>query len=210
MLRPRIVRLEGTSVLRQIATHGEDTNRIINVSVPEFQGCFDSHVLSKLKERIDHSTYGRLTASEFKSLLREVTNDQSSAIEDQVYAKIDVTNVGYITFSSFASFLLAMEEGTQWAAAKNATKLVLRNDLIALPISSLGAVVHRDEITCLCYLPKCRMVVTGGADGQLLVWDPVNLSLLASLHHTDKHAVYRQVIRPQHPAMTHSSLLTRS
>ena len=193
MLRPRIVRLDGTSVLRQIATHGDDASRISNVSIPEFHDCFDSHVLSKLKERIDLSSNGRITEKEFKLLLREVTNDQSSVIEDQVYAKIDVTNVGYITFSSFASFLLAMEDGTQWAAAKNATKLVLRNDLITLPISSMGAVVHRDEITCLCYLQKCHMVVTGGADGQLLVWDPVNLSLLASLHHTDKHAVYLQV-----------------
>ena len=198
MLRPRIVSSEGTSVLRQIASHGEDARRTVDVTVPEFQGCFDSHVLSKLKERIDHSIKGYITEREFKSLLREVTNDSSSAIEDQVYAKIDVTNVGYITFSSFASFLLAMEEGTQWAAAKNSTKLVLRNDLIALPISTMGAVVHRDEITCLCYLPKCHMVITGGADGQLLVWDPVNLSLLASLHHTDKHAVYLQVIRDPH------------
>jgi len=197
--------LEGTSVLRQIATNGEDVTLISNVSVPEFHDCFDSNVLSKLKEHIDLSTNGYITEKEFKSLLREVTNDKSSIIEDQVYAKIDVTNVGYITFSSFASFLLAMEDGTQWAAAKNATKLVLRNDLITLPISSLGAVVHRDEINCFCYLQKCNMVVTGGADGQLLVWDPVNLSLLASLHHTDKHAVYLQVLhnhQAHHPLMT--------
>ena len=194
MLKPREIHAEESSVLRQIAKHGTDTEIVARVKLPRFEECLESTSLVALRERIERSATGSLTFAEFKHVMKQFSNDMV-AIE-QIYKKIDVTNMGYITFSAFASYLLATEAGTQWAKSKNESKWVLRNDLIASPITATAAIVHKDAITCVCFVPKPHpMLITGGQDGQLLIWNPMDLSLMASLEHTDKHAVYVQQLR---------------
>jgi WD40 repeat protein len=194
MLKPRTIHADEASVLREIAKHGTDEDVITPIKLPQFDECLSSVALAALRERIQSSPSGRITFAEFKQVMKQFTND-TVAIE-QIYQKIDNKNTGCITFSEFASFLLATEAGTQWAQTKNASKWVLRNDLIASPITATAASVHRDAINCICFVPKPHpMLITGGQDGQLLIWDPTDLSLMASLEHTDKHAVYVQQLR---------------
>lgn len=166
MLKPRAVGADEAAVLRQIAIRGEEAQAAIPVRLPRFEQCFDRDTLSALRNHISRAQGGRLSRQAFMQLLMEHTGDADAV--DQVYRKVDVANTGYVTFSSFAAFLLSMDRSQAWAEATNATKLVLRNDLIAAPRSASAAAVHRDAVACICYVPKPHQIlVTGGLDGQV-------------------------------------------
>ena len=195
MLKPRPIQAEVKSAAhREVAKHGTDDEDVPPIHLPRFDECLESTALAALQERIESSPFGRITFAEFKQVMKQFSHDHAAIA--QIYQKIDIAHTGFITFSAFASFLLATEAGTEWARGKNSSHWVLRNDLIAPPNTATAATVHRDAVTCVCFMPIPHpMLISGGQDGQLLVWDPYDLSLMASLEHTDKHAVCVQQLR---------------
>jgi hypothetical protein len=166
MLKPRGIGADEAAVLRQIAIRGEPAQAAVPVRLPRIEQCFDRDTLASLRDHISRARDGQLSRQAFKDLLMAHTDDAEAV--DQVYRMVDVKNTGVVTFSSFAAFLLSMDRALAWAEETNATKLVLRNDLIAAPRSVGAATVHRDAIACLCYVPKPQQIlVTGGLDGQV-------------------------------------------
>ncbi len=53
--------------------------------------------------------------------------------------------------------------------------------------------MHRDFIDCLVFVKKpCPMLITGGRDGRISLWDPNELTIIKGVEHRDNNSVYRE------------------
>jgi len=51
---------------------------------------------------------------------------------------------------------------------------------------------HRDSIDCLTYVHKpCSMIVSGGRDGLIGMWNTQNLTLIKLINYRDKNLVFQ-------------------
>jgi hypothetical protein len=148
---------------------------------------FDQTVLTRLETIFAESTFGHFTlpASQFCNIISKYI---SPSLVENIYRSIDVNDVGYVEYSAFTNFLIASEAGSSFSA---------RNFLARLtPYFSQeneSPFLHRDAIDCMVYVKRpCPMVITGGRDGQLFLWEPEHLSLIKSIDHRDKNSLYAE------------------
>jgi len=148
---------------------------------------FDKNILARLERIFSESSFRPYTlpAEQFRAVIAAYI---PLALVENVYRSIDVNDVGYVDFSDFTNYLIASENNSAFSAKTYISRLVpyLQQE------DDVG-VVHRDCIDCLLYLRKpCHMLVTGGRDGQLSLWDPESLELLANIAHQPKTTVYKE------------------
>jgi hypothetical protein len=166
---------------------GKETGRVgikkaENLTVTDL---FDKECILTFRKAFRSSKVGgeHLPGTEFKELLRMYLPDSQV---QQIYEKIDVSDDGFVTFMDFIDFLISSEAGTILAHALHATKLKKNVEQMDDPRS-----VHRDMIDHMCYSNNpMPVLVTGGRDGKVQLWDPDELGLICSIGHEDKNSVY--------------------
>eukprot|EP01033_Poteriospumella_lacustris_P012679 gene12679-9071_t len=149
---------------------------------------FDKTILSQLEVAFANSKTGyySLRAEEFRALIAEYI---PVALVESVYRAIDVNDVGRVNYADFTNYLIASEAGSSFSARTVIAKLSFLH--AQEEDSSLG--IHRDAIDCLLYVRKpIPMVVSGGRDGQVGLWEPDSLLPIAFIDHRDKNAVYQE------------------
>jgi hypothetical protein len=151
---------------------------------------FDKNILATLEQIFEESTFrhNSLPANEFK---RVISAYIPQALVDSVYRSIDVNDVGYVNYSDFTNYLIASEAGSSFSAKMYISRLVpyFHQDDDA-------SIIHRDAIDCMVYVKRpCPMIITGGRDGQLSIWDPDSLLLMKNIDHRDKNEVYREDLK---------------
>jgi hypothetical protein len=179
----------GVNANQVISTLVEAVDAVINLkkeskSDAPLTVLFDRAVIMKFQTSFQDSQSSNhsLSSAEFKSLLREHLPDKQ--VED-IYQKIDVNGEGEITFPDFMNFLVSSEAGSNWANSMHSSKLTLRLE------QADGEGVHKDMIDHVCFVSKpMPMIITGGRDGNVTIWDPVHLHKIASIHHKDKNSVF--------------------
>lgn len=148
---------------------------------------FDKSILTHLEALFTSSKYGNnsLTTLEFKSVIAEYI---PLKLVENICRAIDVNDTGYVNYSSFTSYLIAAEAGSSLSAKTYITRLVKSHEQPEQP-----GILHRDFIDFLVYVKKpCPMVISGGRDGQLQLWEPQELSLITPVQHRDNNAVYQE------------------
>lgn len=148
---------------------------------------FDKQILTYLEKVFAQSESGNqaLTTTEFRDLMARFI---PLNLVDSIYRSIDVNDVGYIKYSDFTNYLIASEEGSAFSSKTYATRLVLN-----FTQEDDNTTVHKDMIDCMVYVKKpCAMVITGGRDGQLSLWNAESLDLITHIAHRDKNAVYEE------------------
>jgi WD40 repeat protein len=112
---------------------------------------------------------------------------------DSVYRSIDVNDVGFVNYSDFTNYLIASEAGLSFSSKIYISRLT---PFIQQDDDSSVSVIHRDAIDCLCYVRKpCPMIISGGRDGMLAIWDPDSLSLMKNISHSNKNDIYREELK---------------
>jgi WD40 repeat protein len=150
----------------------------------------DKNILETLKRHFEESSFrhNSLRAEQFKNLLAQYV---PRPIVDSVYRSIDVNDVGYVNYSDFTNYLIASEAGSSFSA-----KIYISRLVPLLQQEDDASIIHRDAIDCLVYVKRpCPMVITGGRDGQLSIWDPDTLLLMKNIDHRDKNDVYKEELR---------------
>ena len=148
---------------------------------------FDKDVLTHFENIFTTSKHGNnsLTTAEFKSLISEYI---PLKLVETICGAIDVNDTGYVNYSAFTNYLIAAEAGSSFSARTYITRLVKSGEQSEQP-----GILHRDFIDFLVYVKKpCPMVISGGRDGQLQLWEPQELSLITPVQHKDSNAVYQE------------------
>lgn len=151
---------------------------------------FDKTILETLEHYFESSTFrhNSLPAEEFKELISHYI---PRPLVESVYRSIDVNDVGYVNYSDFTNYLIASEAGSSFSA-----KIYISRLVPFLQQEDDASIIHRDAIDCLVYVKRpCPMIITGGRDGQLTIWDPDSLLLMKNIDHQDKNAVYQEELR---------------
>lgn len=146
---------------------------------------FDIKIILKFRRRFAKSAIGKnkLPAVEFKALLSEYIPEKEI---DFIYEKIDVNDEGVIKFSDFINTLIAAEDGSSFANNAYANKLVSK-----LVQEDDNHHIHKDNIDHLCFVLKPRkMIITGGRDGQISIWDAEDLWHIGNIYHRDKNSIF--------------------
>jgi WD40 repeat protein len=152
---------------------------------PSITDLFDKSVIMYFRNEFRNSKVGgdHLAAAEFKNLLQRYLPEEQC---QHIYEKVDVNDDGYVSFMEFIDFLISSEAGTILAHALHATKLKKCLEQVDDPRS-----VHRDMIDHICYSHNpMPVIITGGRDGNVRLWDPSELALIRSIKHEDKNTVY--------------------
>lgn len=150
----------------------------------------DQQLLSYIEQVFAESKSGdwSLRADEFRQFLSRLS--LPSSLIESVYRAIDTNDVGVVTYSDFTSYLIASEAGSSFSEKTFISRLVL------LGTQDMPSVqyVHRDFIDCLVYLAKpVGLLMSGGRDGQLAMWDPDSLNLVRLVDHRDKNSVLQKI-----------------
>lgn len=151
---------------------------------------FDHEVLAELEYEFSNSStvLNSLSTQEFRLLLSKYI---PLSLVDDMYRSIDVNDVGYINYSDFTNYLIASEEGTAYSSRTYATRLVL-----SVEQEENATWRHKDMIECMIYVKKpCAMIITGGRDGQLSLWNAETLELITHIDHRDKNSVYQEELK---------------
>lgn len=170
----------------ELSLHDQNNNRKEKFSNGLISDLFDKYILARLEKMFAESTFRPYTlpAEQFRAVISAYI---PLPLVESVYRSIDVNDVGYVDFSDFTNYLIASENNSAFSAKTYISRLIpyLQQE------DEIG-VVHRDCIDCLLYLRKpCHMLISGGRDGQLSLWDPETLQLLTNIHHQPKTAVYK-------------------
>jgi WD40 repeat protein len=148
---------------------------------------FDKEVLAELEYEFANSStvQNSLSTQEFRALLSKYI---PLNLVDDMYRSIDVNDMGYITYSDFTNYLITSEEGSAFSSSAYAMRLVQSTEQ-----GEHSNWSHRDMIDCLVYVKKpCAMIITGGRDGQLSLWNAETLELITHILHRDKNSVYTE------------------
>ena len=151
----------------------------------EISDLFDKTIVNRFKREFQNSKLGNelLPSTKFKDILRQYLHPSQTEL---VYEKIDVNDEGFVSFTDFINFLISSEAGSVLAHSLHATKLIKRLEQL-----DDATVVHRDMIDHICFtLKPMPVLITGGRDGLVRLWDPNELSLLANIAHEDKNSVF--------------------
>lgn len=147
---------------------------------------FDQNVLSNIENLFQASSDGRcvLKGETFKSILSQYIPPNHV---ENVYKAIDVNDLGFVTYSEFTNFLIASEAGFSFSSK------VYNNRLIPIYAQEDDSNSHRDSIDNLIFVKKpCPMLISGGRDGFISLWDPETLSIMTSIEYRDKNAIYQE------------------
>lgn len=148
---------------------------------------FDKYILARLEKIFSESTFRPYTlpAEQFRAVIAAYI---PLALVESVYRSIDVNDVGYVDFSDFTNYLIASENNSVFSAKTYISRLVPY-----MQQEDISGIVHRDCVDTLLYLRKpCHMLVSGGRDGQLSLWDPETLQLLTNIYHQPKNSIFKE------------------
>ncbi len=148
---------------------------------------FDKEILTYLEEVFSTSETGNssLSAHEFKGLISKYI---PLGLVENIYRAIDVNDIGYVNYSDFTNYLISAEAGSTFSSKTYTTRLVLFNQQ-----DDNINVIHRDFIDSLVFVRKpCPMLLSGGRDGQISIWDPTELTLVRNIQHRDSNSVYQE------------------
>ncbi len=148
---------------------------------------FDKDILAFLESvfSTSESGFNSLTAQEFKDLIIKYI---PLSLVENIYRAIDVNDLGYVYYSDFTNYLISSEAGTSFSSKTYTTRIVM----VAQQEENMG-IMHRDFVDCLAYVKKpCPMLITGGRDGQISLWDPSDLSWIKHVQHRDNNSVYQE------------------
>ena len=138
---------------------------------------FDLETLRSLRKQfIERSVGGigdeTLKASDFKVLLGQYVPLEEI---ENIYTKIDVNNDGVVLWQEFTAFLIAAESSNRLSEGIYSHEFVVRNQQQVS--KGFGKTVHKDMIECMCFISKpSPILITGGRDGKILLWNPYDLS----------------------------------
>ena len=148
MLQPLSCGVEESDILRSLALStsaardGGNRANDADWSLPSLNDCFTLEAIIKLRDAIINNTRNAgdgLTFKTFCDVMQEFSHDLR--IVQTIFRKIDVDNTGYVSLSPYTAFLLSLDDLESWSKDKNTSRFVLRNDLIAPPISLLSQVI---------------------------------------------------------------------
>lgn len=148
---------------------------------------FDEKLLTLFEATFANSETGNgtLAAAEFKSMLARYIPLKLVA---NIYRAIDVNDVGFINYAEFTNYLIALEAGSASNDKTSSTRLAL-----VAQQDETSPVTHRDFVDCMTYVSKpVPLLITGGRDGMLALWNPSNLQLLRTIHHKDRNTVFKE------------------
>jgi hypothetical protein len=147
---------------------------------------FDQKILSHFEGLFNESDRnGSLACSDFKNMIRPYIADH---VVDNIYRAIDVNDTGYVTYSEFTNFLIAAEAGSSHSAKNSGSRLVMTAQQ-----EEGSSANHHDFIDHMTYSTKpCPMLITGGRDGQVALWNPTDLQLIKIIPHKDKSTVFNE------------------
>jgi hypothetical protein len=148
---------------------------------------FDRHVLAELEVEFANSptVYNSLSTTEFREVMSKYI---PLHLVDDIYRSIDVNDIGFINYSDFTNYLISAEEGSSFSSKTYATRLV-----VSMEQEEDDRWTHKDMIDCMVYVKKpCAMIITGGRDGQLSLWNAETLLLITHIAHRDKNSVYEE------------------
>lgn len=151
---------------------------------------FDKKILSHLEHIFSTSESGdnSLGAAQFKALIAQYI---PLSLVENIYRAIDVNDVGRVNYSDFTNYLISSEAGSSFSSKAYTTRIV-----VAVQQEDTQAAAHRDFIDCLVFVRKpCPMLITGGRDGLVSLWDPSDLSHIKSVAHRDNNSVYREELQ---------------
>ena len=151
---------------------------------------FDRGILFELEQEFSYSSSipNSLSTQEFRILLSKYI---PLKLVDDMYRSIDVNDVGYINYADFTNYLITSEEGSSFSSKTYTSKLVLN-----APQQEDAEWSHKDMIDCMIYVKKpCAMIITGGRDGQLSMWNAETLQLITHIDHQDKNSVYEEELQ---------------
>lgn len=108
----------------------------------------------------------------------------SYATQDAITAaleRIDVNRTAAISFSDLANFLIAAQESLDFVARKGDAMDQFAHALTQ-PIH--WSSIHRAAVNNLVYTTRPRgLVISGGRDGQVTLWDPATLECVTKIVH---------------------------
>jgi hypothetical protein len=184
--------LQSEDALRKLAGLEEGECNNSSVPIQDNEGLFNIESIRTLKKEFKSACgiYGSLTKENFKSLLLGIMSPYAA---ETVYRMIDTNGKGGVSFSEFVDFFVTATAagGSSGRLSSDSFYFIQRPGSRATSTS----LDHRDCIDQICAFARpCRMVVTGGRDGQLLVWKPSSLQLMAKIDHKEKNRVYLEKI----------------
>ena len=148
---------------------------------------FDKKILANLELVFSTSESGNnsLTSAEFKKLIAQYI---PISLVENIYRAIDVNDIGHVNYSDFTNYLISSEAGSSFSSKAYTTRIVMTAQQ-----EDNMAHTHRDFIDCLVFVRKpCPMLVTGGRDGVVSLWDPAELVHIRTIDHRDHNSVYRE------------------
>ena len=153
---------------------------------------FDRNILSQLEYEFSNSltVKNSLSTEDFRELLSKYI---PLHLVDNIYRSIDVNDTGYINYSDFTNYLISSEDGSTFSSKTYSSRLVQHIQQQDHNNNNLSNIYHKDMIDCIVYITKpCSMLITGGRDGQLSLWNPETLQLITHINHCDKVTVYNE------------------
>jgi hypothetical protein len=157
-----------------------------DVNTGEVSDLFDSQILAQLEDLFMNSKsgYQSLTAKEFRDVISQYI---PLPLVENVYRAIDVNDLGFVRYSDFTNYLIASEAGSSFSARNFMAKLSFLHTQ-----EDDGTQIHRDMVDCMVYTKRpCPMLITGGRDGALNLWNPETLEQMTSIDHKNKNFVYK-------------------
>lgn len=129
-----------------------------------------------------------LDAEEFKLLLSEFIPD---SLVDTITSAIDVNDTGTIYYSDFTNYLISAGDSDIRSGNNFANRLTMHNNQ-----NDQQKNTHSDSIDhIVCVRKPCPMIVTGGRDGKLILFDSDSLELIANISHRDKNSVFLEELQ---------------
>eukprot|EP01035_Chromulina_nebulosa_P023791 gene23791-30858_t len=133
---------------------------------------------------------GRLSCSQLVEFLAPYV---SSSQVEAMFRSMDINDIGSVSYADFTNFLITMETSTDMSRG-NISKLLPAKTQAPMRIENDNDTeyYHRDNIDCLVYVHKpCSMIVSGGRDGLIGLWDTQELRLIKLIDYKDKNLVFQ-------------------
>eukprot|EP01038_Epipyxis_sp_PR26KG_P010466 gene10466-14060_t len=178
-----IARLESGTTEKEINAKGISIKRDTG-NTGAISDLFDKRILLLLEESFANGYNNSLTEKEFKLLISEYIPLELVEI---IYRAIDVNDIGLIQYADFTNYLISSEAGNSFSSRMYGSRLIMDKQ------QSNQDEMHTELVDCINYAGKpWNMIISGGRDGQILLWDQNDLRLIKNVTHKDKNTVFKE------------------
>jgi len=146
----------------------------------------DQRVLIQLEKTFNLSPGGRLNCSQLTDFLSKYLPPDQVV---EMFQAMDTNDTGSVSFEDFTNYMIAVDMSDR-VTNNHMSKLTLA--MVQSEHHEGSEHYHRDSIDCVTYAHKpCSMIVSGGRDGLIGMWNTQNLSLIKLINYRDKNLVFQ-------------------